>query len=70
MDLRVLSYFLAVAREESFSKAAAAIHVSQPTLSRQIAELEAELGKQLFVRGTRTLSLTAEGQFLKKRAQE
>jgi DNA-binding transcriptional LysR family regulator len=70
MDLRVLSYFLAVAREESFSKEAAAIHVSQPTLSRQIAELEAELGKQLFIRGTRMLSLTTEGQFLKKRAQE
>ena len=70
MDLRVLSYFLAVAREESFSKAAAAIHISQPTLSRQIAELEAELGKKLFVRGAKTLSLTGEGQLLKKRAQE
>jgi DNA-binding transcriptional LysR family regulator len=70
MDLRVLSYFLAVAREESFSKAAAAIHISQPTLSRQIGDLEEELGKKLFVRGTRSLSLTDEGQLLKKRAQE
>ena len=70
MDLRVLSYFLAVAREESFSKAAAAIHISQPTLSRQIADLEAELGKKLFVRGARSLVLTEEGQLLKKRAQE
>lgn len=70
MDLRVLSYFLAVARDESFSKAAAAIHISQPTLSRQIADLEAELGKKLFVRGARSLVLTEEGQLLKKRAQE
>jgi DNA-binding transcriptional LysR family regulator len=70
MDLRVLSYFLAVAREESFSKAAAAIHISQPTLSRQIADLEEELGKKLFVRGARSLTLTDEGQLLKKRAQE
>ncbi|MBR3359144.1 MAG: LysR family transcriptional regulator [Solobacterium sp.] len=70
MDLRVLQYFLAVAREASFSRAAAVIHISQPTLSRQIAELEEELGKKLFVRGTRTLTLTAEGQLLEKRARE
>ncbi|MCR5794423.1 MAG: LysR family transcriptional regulator [Solobacterium sp.] len=70
MDLRVLSYFLAVAREESFSGAAAAIHISQPTLSRQIADLEEELGRKLFVRGSRGLVLTAEGQQLKKRALE
>lgn len=70
MDLRVLSNFLAVAREESFSGAAAAIHISQPTLSRQIAELEEELGKKLFVRGAKKLSLTSEGQLLKKRAGE
>lgn len=70
MDLRVLSYFLAVAREENFSKAAAAIHISQPTLSRQIADLEEEFGKKLFVRGTRNLTLTDEGRLLKKRAQE
>ncbi len=70
MDLRVLGYFLAVAREESFSRAAAAIHISQPTLSRQIAELEEELGKKLLIRGTKGLTLTAEGQLLKKRAQE
>lgn len=70
MDLRVLSNFMAVAREESFSKAAQAIHISQPTLSRQIAELEEEFGKKLFIRGTKALNLTAEGQMLKKRAQE
>ena len=70
MDLQVLYYFLAVAREENFSRAASAIHISQPTLSRQIAELEEELGKKLFVRGARTLSLTPAGQLLKKRAQE
>lgn len=69
MDLRVLNNFLAVAREESFSRAAAAIHISQPTLSRQIAELEEELGRKLFVRGARKLTLTAEGQLLKKKSR-
>ena len=51
MELRVLRYFLAVAREESISGAAAALHVTQPTLSRQMMELEEELGKTLFLRG-------------------
>ncbi len=70
MELRVLRYFLAVAREESISRAAEALFVTQPTLSRQMMELEEELGKTLFLRGKRKISLTEEGQFLCKRAQE
>ena len=70
MELRVLRYFLAVAREESISRAAQAVHVTQPTLSRQMMELEEELGKTLFLRGKRKISLTEEGLFLRKRAQE
>ena len=70
MELRVLRYFLAVAREESISGAAATLHVTQPTLSRQMMELEEELGKTLFLRGKRKISLTEEGMFLRKRAQE
>lgn len=56
MELRVLRYFLAVAREESISGAAEALHVTQPTLSRQMMELEEELGKTLFLRGKRNPS--------------
>lgn len=70
MELRVLRYFLAVAREETISGAAEAVHVTQPTLSRQMMELEEELGKTLFLRGKRKISLTEEGLFLRKRAQE
>ncbi len=70
MELRVLRYFLAVAREESITSAAKSLHVTQPTLSRQLMELEEELGKKLFVRGSRRMTLTDEGMFLKKRAQE
>lgn len=70
MELRVLRYFLAVAREETISGAAEALHVTQPTLSRQMMELEDELGKTLFLRGKRKISLTEEGLFLRKRAQE
>jgi DNA-binding transcriptional LysR family regulator len=70
MELRVLRYFLAVAREESISKAAEALHVTQPTLSRQLSELEKELGKKLFLRGSRKITLTEDGVFLRKRAQE
>lgn len=70
MELRVLRYFLAVAREESISAAAAALHLTQPTLSRQLMDLEAELGKTLFVRGNRKVTLTQDGIFLRKRAHE
>lgn len=70
MELRVLRYFLAVAREETISGAAEAMHVTQPTLSRQMMDLEEELGKTLFLRGKRRISLTEEGMFLRKRAQE
>ena len=61
MELRVLRYFLAVAREESISGAAQFLHLTQPTLSRQLMELEEELGKQLFVRGNRRVTLTEDG---------
>lgn len=70
MDIRVLRYFLAVAREGTISGAAASLHVTQPTLSRQLMELEEELGTTLFTRGKRRISLTEEGLFLRKRAQE
>lgn len=70
MELRVLRYFLAVAREETISGAAEVLHVTQPTLSRQLMELEEKLGKTLFLRGKRRISLTEEGMFLRKRAQE
>ncbi len=70
MELRVLRYFLAVAREETISGAAEAVHVTQPTLSRQMMDLEEELGKTLFLRGKRRITLTEEGMFLRKRAQE
>ena len=70
MELRVLKYFLAVAREESISRAAEQLHMSQPPLSRQIRELEEELGKQLLVRGSRKVTLTEEGMILRRRAEE
>lgn len=70
MELRVLQYFLAVAREQSISGAAESLHLSQPTLSRQLKELEEELGKQLMVRGSRRITLTDEGMLLRKRAEE
>lgn len=70
MELRVLQYFLAVAKEQSFSGAAEFLHLSQPTLSRQIKDMEEELGKQLLVRGKRKIMLTEEGIILRKRAEE
>lgn len=70
MELRVLRYFLTIAREGSITNAANVLHVTQPTLSRQIHDLEEELGQQLFVRGSRNMSLTAEGMILRKRAEE
>ena len=70
MELRVLNYFLAIAREENITKAAQTLHVTQPTLSRQIAQLEEELGVKLFVRSNHNISLTEDGMILKRRAQE
>lgn len=70
MELRVLRYFLAVAREETISRAAEILHISQPTLSRQLMEMEENLGKKLFLRGNRKITLTEEGLFLRNRAQE
>lgn len=70
MDLRVLRYFLTVAKEQSFTKAAAQLHITQPTLSRQLASFEEDLGIQLFNRNGRTITLTDEGILLKRRALE
>jgi len=73
MELRVLQYFLAIAREQSIVRAAESLHLSQPTLSTQIKALEQELGKQLLIRGTkgsRKVTLTEEGMILRKRAEE
>lgn len=70
MDIRVLKYFLTVAREESISRAAEALHMTQPPLSRQLKDLEEELGKQLLIRGSRKITLTEEGVILRKRAEE
>lgn len=70
MELRVLRYFLAIAREQSILKASETLHLSQPTLSRQLKDLEIELGKQLFIRGNRKITLTEEGVLLRKRAEE
>lgn len=70
MELRVLRYFLAVVREGTITKAANFLHVTQPTLSRQLMDLEKELGQQLFIRSSNNISLTPEGMLLKQRAQE
>ena len=70
MELRVLKYFLAVAREENITKAAALLHLTQPTLSRQLMQLEEELGVQLFRRSRYHIELTEDGMLLRRRAQE
>ncbi len=70
MEIRVLKYFLAVTREQSILGAAKYLHLSQPTLSRQLKELEEHFGKQLFIRGTKKITLTEDGILLKKRAEE
>lgn len=70
MELRVLRYFLAVAREENITKAAAFLRLTQPTLSRQLMQLEEELGVKLFQRGRHRIALTNEGRLLRRRAQE
>lgn len=70
MELRVLRYFLAVAQYQNITKAAQELLISQPTLSRQLAELEAELGVTLFIRGHRQITLTEAGEYLQARAKE
>ena len=70
MDIRVLRYFLAVAHEENITRAAASLHIAQPSLSKQLMELEKELGKTLLVRGKRKITLTEDGVLLRKRAEE
>lgn len=70
MELRTLRYFLAAAREENITKAAEILHLTQPTLSRQIIDLERELGVTLMLRGKNGLTLTDDGIFFRQRAQE
>lgn len=70
MELRVLEYFLAIAREQSISAAADFLHLTQPTLSRQLKDLEKEFGKQLFIRGNRKMMLTEDGMYFRKKAEE
>ena len=70
MDIQTMQYYLAVVREGTISAAAQALHVAQPSLSRQMKELEEELGVTLFERGNRRITLTEEGMVLRKRAQE
>lgn len=70
MEIRVLRYFLTVIREESITRAAEILHITQPTLSRQLAQLEEELGVTLFTRGTRKITLTHEGILMRRRAEE
>ncbi len=70
MEIRVLRYFLTVVREESITKAADALHITQPTLSRQLSQMEDDIGVKLFHRGTRKITLTNEGMLLRRRAEE
>ena len=70
MDIRVLEYFLMVAREENITKAAGLLHVTQPTLSRQLMQLEEELGTKLFERTNHSVILTNEGMLFRRRAQD
>lgn len=70
MEIRVLRYFLTVVREESITRAAETLHITQPTLSRQMTQLEEEVGVKLFKRGTRKITLTDEGILLRRRAEE
>ena len=70
MELRELRYFLAVAQKGNITKAAESLYIAQPSLSKQMQNLEKEIGRPLFVRGSRTIVLTETGQLLKKRAEE
>lgn len=70
MEIRILRYFLEIAREGSMTKAAEVLHVSQPTLSKQMKELESELGRKLFKRSSASVSLTDDGMLLRRRAED
>ena len=70
IETRLLQYFLAIAEEQSITRAAEYLHVTQPTLSKQMMELEANLGKQLLIRGKKKVTLTEDGAYLRNRAQE
>ena len=70
MEVRELRYFLAVVREENITRAAESLHIAQPSLSKQLMELEKKLGKKLLIRGKRKITLTEEGVLLRKRAEE
>lgn len=70
MELRVLRYFLTVVREESITRASEVLHITQPTLSRQLSQMEEEVGVKLFERGSRKITLTNEGILLRRRAEE
>ena len=70
MELRVLRYFLTVVNEESITRASEVLHITQPTLSRQLSQLEDDIGVKLFERGSRKISLTSEGILLRRRAEE
>ena len=70
MEIRVLRYFLTVAREQNMTRAAEHLHVTQPTLSKQLKQLEEEIGKKLFIRSNYSIRLTDEGILLRKRAED
>ena len=70
IETRLLQYFLAIAEEQSITRAADYLHITQPTLSKQMMELEASLGKQLLIRGKKKVTLTEDGMYLRSRAQE
>ena len=70
MEIRILRYFLTVAREENITKAANVLHITQPTLSRQLMQLEDELNTQLLIRGKNKITLTDAGMLLRRRAEE
>ena len=70
MEIRILRYFLTVAREENITRAAAVLHITQPTLSRQLIQLEEELNTQLLIRGKNKVTLTDAGMLLRRRAEE
>ena len=70
MEIRILRYFLAVAREENMTRAAEMLHVTQPTLSKALKSLEDELGKKLFTRHSFSIALTEEGALLRDRAED